>query len=158
MDTGELENGSYTQCESSPTSPLPSSPATFAAVYYVENEIFDHISCQKEVHSKKKVTSIVVPNGCKSGEEFDYHQRKNFPVELEPGGSTCCSKETKRWCCNITVAATLLTIIGLFTLPIIFFYVDVPENHNSQFDSDISLGDLLNASCKALVSCALNVC
>jgi len=150
MDTGKLENGSYTQREGSPTTPLPSPSTTFAAVLYVENEIFD-VSCQKEVR-KNKVTSIVVPNGsstCKSGEEFDYHQRKSLPVELETGDTTCCSKETKKWCCNLTVAVTLLTIIGLFTLPIIFYYVDVPENQG--FDIN-TLARLLNTNCSDMVS------
>lgn len=135
METNSLERGNYTrtQSESSPSSPLPSSAATLAAVLYVENEMFDQVPCQKEVRKKK--ASIVVPNGSSSStkkkttEDFDYHQRYSLPASPESSdAATWCSTDTKKWCFNLTIVILLLIITGLFTLPILFYYVNVPQN------------------------------
>lgn len=163
MDT-KLENGTYyTHYEIGCTSPVSSpvssptvipSSVTSGAVLFAENELFDNVVYENEVskerNKKQAAPSLKVSNGgtITGRDQYDY-DRRGSRTALEPTGvSKCCSK---RWCCNVTVVMSLLTIIALFTLPIIFYYVDTPENDDySQDDAD----DLLRLleTCLASVS------
>jgi len=135
MDIGKIENGTYTHHENgptSPTSPVFSTSVTPGAVLFAENQLFDQVAYEKEVSKKtsKKITSIRVSNGSTSSREECDYPRRGSVEELEPGRSdaTYFNKNSKKWCCNLTVAVLMLVIIVSFTLPLVFYYVDVPEN------------------------------
>jgi len=156
MDISKLQNGSCAQQEDGLLFPviIPSS-VTSEAVLFAENQLFDTVvTYEKETDKKnsKKFTSVKVSNGTTSGKEEYHYPCKGSAAELElGGGATCCNKKAKKWCCHLTVAVTLLTIIGFFTLPIIFFYVDVPENDDFSQSKGENLTHLLEL-CLALVS------
>jgi len=155
MDISKLENGNYThRHENGTTTPAPPDiPVTSGAVLYAENELFDEVAYENEVSKKtnKKVTSIRVSIGSTSSkEEYDYH-RKGSVEQLEPGDAACCNKKAKKWCCNMTVAVLMLMITVSFTLPLVFYYVDIPQNEDfSQNEAD-DIVELLKL-CLATVS------
>jgi len=158
MDIGKIENGTY-QCTrhengpTSPASPVFSTSVTPGAVLFAENELFDQVAYEKEVSKKTsmKITSVRVSNGSTSSREEYGYLRRGSVEELEPGRSdaTYCNKNAKKWCCNLTVVVSMLTIIVSFTLPLVFYYVNVPENDDfSQREADdiIKLLELCLAS------------
>lgn len=149
-----LENGVY-----SVTQPIPSS-ITSGAVLMAENELFDQVYVKENTKNTKKI-SISDCNGTAVDSEdgtvdyHHYHRRKTSSAqELDPGeeATLYCSKRTKKNICNILVVISLIAVVCLYSLGIVFFYTNVPENENIDYETQSSA--LLNQlnQCKELVS------
>lgn len=142
-----LENGIY-----SITQPAFPSSITSRAVLMAENELFDEVCVKEEAKKSSKDTkalTITISDsngiGLHSKDEADCHddqypQRKISSARLDPTGSTsegaasCCSKKTKKYICNALVVISLIVVVALYSLGIVFFYTDVPENENFDYD------------------------
>ena len=161
MSKNVLENGLY-----SVTQPAFPSSITSGAVLMAENELFDQICVKDEVmgssKNTKKSTTISNSNGIvlHNKDEADYldqyPQRKISSTRLDPAGvegaTSCCSKKSKKNICNVLVVVSIIVVVGLYSLGIVFFYTDVPENEN--FDYDTVRDDILDELelCLELVS------
>lgn len=138
MSNGALENGVY-----SATKPGIPSSITSGAVLMAENELFDRVYV-KETDKKTKSLTINISNGValEGKEETDcnnQHRRKISSARLsspdEEAAAPCCSKKTKQYIRNVVVVIAVMVVVGLYSLGIIFFYTDVPENDNFEYET-----------------------
>ena len=141
-----LENGIY-----SITQPAFPASITSRAVLMAENELFDQVYVKEEAKKSSKDTkelTITISDsngiGLHSKDEADCHdeqypQRKISSARLDQtgieGAASCCSKKTKKYICNALVVISLIVVVGLYSLGIVFFYTDVPENENFNYDN-----------------------
>ena len=158
MSKNVLENGVY-----SVTQPIPSSITS--GVLMAENELFDQVFI-KETNSKSKSLTLNVPivpadEKDQAVNHNDYYRRKISSTELNPSrvhydeeSTSCCGKKTKHCIWNIVVVISLIAVVGLYSLGIVFFYTNVPENED--FFDDKLRESLLNELelCLELVSLA----
>lgn len=152
MSNNVLENGVYTT-----TNAIPSS-ITSGAVFMAENELFDQVYVKETAKTTKSLSisssNGVVLNGKDDSDYHNHYQRKISSVRLDPDerSTSRCSKIAKKYICNTVVLILLIAVAGMYSLGIIFFYTNVPENEN--FDYDTVRNDLLDQLelCKQLVS------
>lgn len=161
MSKNVLENGIY-----SITQPAFPSFITSGAVLMAENELFDQVCVKDEVKASSKNTEksltisdsngVVLHNKDEPDYLDPYPQRKISSTRLNSAGieapTSCCSTKTKKYICNVIVVASLIVVVGLYSLGIVFFYTDIPENEN--FDYDTLRDDILDELelCLELVS------
>ena len=148
VSSGEPEDG----ITISTSRPIASS-MTSGAVFLAENELFDKVLVKETSKSTRKFSVTVkvadgstlrsVSNGKNETIDFEDY-RKDSSASLdpasEPAATTCCSKKTKKYVCNVTVVLSLIVVVCLYSLGIIFFYTDVPKNEN--FDANAHRNEL----------------
>ena len=165
MSDAVLENGVYhvtmTQSDDVPSS------ITSGGVLMVENELFDQMYVKEPSKSTKSSVSINIPNAIPlddDKDQTDFHNqrhRSSSTIKLDTStlkhdveSSAClrCSKKTKEYICNFAVVISLIVVVGLYSLGIVFFYTDVPENES--FYDEALRNSLINQVelCLALVS------
>ena len=154
MSSGEPEDG-ITIFTSPIAEPIASS-ITSGAVFLAENELFDKAPVKEASKSSIKFSVTVKvadgstlrsdSNGTLKSETIDFgDHRKDSSTSLDPAGqppaaTTCCSKKTKKYVCNVAVVLSLIVVVCLYSLGIIFFYADVPKNEN--FDANALRNEL----------------
>ena len=136
MSKNVLENGVY-----SVTQPISSSINSGGLM--AENELFDQVYI-KETNSKTKSLTLSFQIAQAADEknhqtinDNDFYKRKISSAELNPSrvhhdeeATSCCGKKTKHCIWNIVVLISLIAVVGLYSLGIVFFYTNVPENED----------------------------